>query len=62
MVSGIQSIQTRSLNDIEDAINTCLWLRMHWNALFQPGTREAVGRTSPPLPGTDTIRHFYFSS
>lgn len=49
--------RARSPNAIEDAINTCQWLRHYWNALFQPGTREAVGRSSPPFPGSATIRH-----
>lgn len=46
-----------SHEDIQKVSKLAVWLRSHWKGLFQPGVGDAVSRTSPPLAGTDTIRH-----
>lgn len=49
--------RARSFEDIEKINGTGNWLHRYWQGLFQPGVGDAIGRTTPPLPETETIRH-----
>jgi len=49
--------RARSHDDIQGVSSFAVWLRAHWKGLFQADVRDAVSRSSPPLAGTDTIRH-----
>ena len=49
--------RARNQDDIDKVTDIAVWLRTHWDGLFQPGVCDAVSRTTPPLPETATIRH-----
>lgn len=48
--------RARSADAIKKVTRLTHWYRANWRELFKPGTQDALGKLSPPLPETESIR------
>lgn len=49
-------LNARSTEEIKSATRIARWYRRHWQGLFKPGVRDALGNLTTLLPETDNIR------